>query len=89
MPIEEPEYKLDDSVTERDLLFRIVRELTTVSTGNIGTVQSAAANYQANATSIANTDTPDGHHFAALLTSVSGHNGTIQSCTLITTPFPS
>ena len=27
---EEPEYKLDDSVTERDLLFRIARELTTL-----------------------------------------------------------
>jgi hypothetical protein len=25
---EEPEYKLDDSITERDLLFRIARELT-------------------------------------------------------------
>lgn len=71
---EEPEYKLDDSVTERDLLFRIARELTTL---------------RKQTTEIANTDTPDGHHFAALLTSVSGHNGTIQSCTLITTPFPS
>jgi hypothetical protein len=28
MAKEEPEYKLDDSVTERDLLFRIARELT-------------------------------------------------------------
>lgn len=27
---QEPEYKLDDSVTERDLLFRIARELTTM-----------------------------------------------------------
>lgn len=27
---EEPEFKLDDSVTERDLLFRIARELTTI-----------------------------------------------------------
>jgi hypothetical protein len=27
---DEPEYKLDDSVTERDLLFRIARELTTI-----------------------------------------------------------
>lgn len=27
---EEPEYKLDDSVTERDLLFRISRELTSM-----------------------------------------------------------
>ncbi len=27
---EESEYKLDDSVTERDLLFRITRELTTM-----------------------------------------------------------
>ena len=26
----EPEFKLDDSVTERDLLFRIARELTTI-----------------------------------------------------------
>jgi hypothetical protein len=26
----EPEYKLDDTVTERDLLFRIARELTTL-----------------------------------------------------------
>jgi len=26
----EPEYKLDDSVTERDLLFRIARELTSL-----------------------------------------------------------
>jgi hypothetical protein len=30
---EEPEYKLDDSVTERDLLFRIARELTTIRQG--------------------------------------------------------
>jgi hypothetical protein len=30
---EEPEYKLDDSVTERDLLFRIARELTTIRKG--------------------------------------------------------
>lgn len=28
--MEEPEFKLDDSITERDLLFRIVRELTTM-----------------------------------------------------------
>lgn len=27
---EEPEYKLDESVTERDLLFRIYRELVTI-----------------------------------------------------------
>jgi hypothetical protein len=27
---EEPEFKLDDSITERDLLFRIARELTNV-----------------------------------------------------------
>jgi len=27
---DEPEYKLDDSLTERDLLFRIARELTTM-----------------------------------------------------------
>lgn len=27
---EEPEFKLDESVTERDLLFRIARELTTM-----------------------------------------------------------
>jgi hypothetical protein len=31
---EEPEYKLDDSVTERDLLFRIARELTTMRKQN-------------------------------------------------------
>jgi hypothetical protein len=31
---EEPEYKLDDSVTERDLLFRISRELTTLRKQN-------------------------------------------------------
>jgi len=31
---EEPEFKLDDSVTERDLLFRIARELTTVRKQN-------------------------------------------------------
>jgi hypothetical protein len=129
---EEPEYKLDNSVTERDLLFRIARELTTLrkqTTEMISYLRDAESEvsekmrrfimyahdvhdimnmyteqgygnpyiqlisgvhrYQANATSIANTDTPDGHHFAALLTSVSGHNGTIQSCTLITTPFPS
>jgi hypothetical protein len=30
---EEPEFKLDDSVTERDLLFRIARELTTIRQG--------------------------------------------------------
>ena len=30
----EPEFKLDDSVTERDLLFRIVRELTTMRIQN-------------------------------------------------------
>ena len=30
MLIEEPEFKLDDSVTERDLLFRIYRELRTI-----------------------------------------------------------
>jgi hypothetical protein len=30
---DEPEYKLDDSVTERDLLFRIARELTTIRQG--------------------------------------------------------
>lgn len=29
----EPEFKLDDSVTERDLLFRIARELTTIRQG--------------------------------------------------------
>ena len=27
---DEPEFKLDDSVTERDLLFRIARELTSI-----------------------------------------------------------
>jgi len=27
---EEPEYKLDESVTERDLLFRIYRELVVI-----------------------------------------------------------
>lgn len=31
---EEPEYKLDDSVTERDLLFRISRELVTLRKQN-------------------------------------------------------
>jgi hypothetical protein len=31
---DEPEYKLDDSVTERDLLFRITRELVTVRKQN-------------------------------------------------------
>jgi|ERR1700761_8471815 len=31
---DEPEYKLDDSVTERDLLFRIARELTTIRQQN-------------------------------------------------------
>lgn len=30
----EPEYKLDDSVTERDLLFRAARELTTIRKQN-------------------------------------------------------
>lgn len=30
----EPEFKLDDSTTERDLLFRIARELTTVRQQN-------------------------------------------------------
>ena len=30
----EPEYKLDDSVTERDLLWRIARELTTLRKQN-------------------------------------------------------
>jgi hypothetical protein len=30
---DELEYKLDDSVTERDLLFRIARELTTIRQG--------------------------------------------------------
>src|SRR5882757_6276945 len=30
---DEPEFKLDDSVTERDLLFRIARELTTIRQG--------------------------------------------------------
>lgn len=30
----EPEFKLDDSVTERDLLFRIARELTTMRKQN-------------------------------------------------------
>jgi hypothetical protein len=30
----EPEYKLDDSVTERDLLFRIARELTVMRQQN-------------------------------------------------------
>jgi hypothetical protein len=30
---DEPEYKLDDSVTERDLLFRISRELITIRRG--------------------------------------------------------
>lgn len=31
---DEPEYKLDDSITERDLLFRIARELTTLRKQN-------------------------------------------------------
>jgi hypothetical protein len=31
---QEPDYKLDDKVTERDLLFRIVRELTTLRKQN-------------------------------------------------------
>ncbi len=31
---DEPEYKLDDTVTERDLLFRIVRELVTLRKQN-------------------------------------------------------
>lgn len=31
---EEPEYTLDESVTERDLLFRIARELTTIRKQN-------------------------------------------------------
>jgi hypothetical protein len=31
---DEPDYKLDDSVTERDLLFRISRELTTMRKQN-------------------------------------------------------
>jgi hypothetical protein len=31
---DEPEYKLDDSVTERDLLFRIARELATLRKQN-------------------------------------------------------
>ncbi len=30
---DEPDFKLDDSVTERDLLFRIARELTTIRQG--------------------------------------------------------
>ena len=30
---EEPEFKLDDSITERDLLFRIARELTQIRQG--------------------------------------------------------
>jgi hypothetical protein len=30
---DEPDFKLDDSVTERDLLFRIARELTTIRKG--------------------------------------------------------
>lgn len=29
-PAQEPEYKLDDSITERDLLFRVARELSTI-----------------------------------------------------------
>lgn len=35
MPVEsnEPEFKLDDSVTDRDLLFRIARELKTIREG--------------------------------------------------------
>ncbi len=32
--MEEPEFKLDDSITERDLLFRIARELTTIRRQN-------------------------------------------------------
>ncbi len=30
---DEPEYKLDDTLTDRDLLFRIARELTTIRQG--------------------------------------------------------
>ena len=42
----EPEYKLDDSVTERDLLFRIHRELVTIRRQNtemVGFMRDAEA----------------------------------------------
>ncbi len=38
---EEPEFKLDDSVTERDLLFRIFRELVTIRKQNTELVRFA------------------------------------------------
>lgn len=64
---------------------------TTSSTSSIGTYQSSANGSVGNATAIAPTDTADGHHFAALLADVSSGttSGTITSCTMMTSPFPS
>lgn len=54
-----------------------------------GTFQATSAGAVGNATSVAPTDSADGHHFAALLTAVSSGTGAVNTCTMITTAFPS